>query len=149
MCLCWKGGWVEHWVWMGVGCPPIRNDIVTPASLLAFSMPILPSTTFIHSFLAFLLPSFPSTFLLYCLFHSSPPFSLILCLLPLFHPSCRPPFLPSLTTFLPLHCSFLYNLPSFLSTFLSSFLLLKHSFVFFYFLNDFLLPCQMSPFSFL
>ena len=36
MCLCWKGGWVERWVWMGVGCPcpPVRNDIVTPRHLL-------------------------------------------------------------------------------------------------------------------
>ena len=32
MCLSWKGGWVGHWVWMGVGCPcpPVRNNIVTP-----------------------------------------------------------------------------------------------------------------------
>ena len=38
MCLSWKGGWVGHWVWMGVGCPcpPVRNDIVTPRHLLSF-----------------------------------------------------------------------------------------------------------------
>ena len=36
VCLCWKGGWVGHWVWMGVGCPcsPVLNDIVTPRHLL-------------------------------------------------------------------------------------------------------------------
>ena len=35
MYLCWKGGWVGCWLWMGVGCPcpPVRNDIVTTCHL--------------------------------------------------------------------------------------------------------------------
>ena len=35
MGLSWEGGWVGHWVWMGVSCPcpPVRNDIVTPRHL--------------------------------------------------------------------------------------------------------------------
>ena len=35
MCLCWEGGWVGCWVWMGVGrpYPPVRNDIVTQRQL--------------------------------------------------------------------------------------------------------------------
>ena len=39
MCLCWKGGWVERWVWKGVGCPcpPVRNDIVPPCHLFFLS----------------------------------------------------------------------------------------------------------------
>ena len=34
-CLCWKGGWMGCWVWMGFGCPcpPARNDLVTPRHL--------------------------------------------------------------------------------------------------------------------
>ena len=40
MCLSWKGGWVGHWVRMGVGCPcpPVRNDIVTPRHLFLIHM---------------------------------------------------------------------------------------------------------------
>ena len=34
-----EGGWVERYVWMGVGCPypPVRNDIVTPRHLFIFA----------------------------------------------------------------------------------------------------------------
>ena len=35
VCLCWDGGWMGRWVWMGVGYPfpPVRSNILTPHHL--------------------------------------------------------------------------------------------------------------------
>ena len=35
VCLCWDGGWMRRWVWMGVGFPfpPVRSNILTPHHL--------------------------------------------------------------------------------------------------------------------
>ena len=41
--LCWEGGWVGRWVWMGVGCPcpPVHNNVVTPRHLLNTSIALI------------------------------------------------------------------------------------------------------------
>ena len=51
MCLCWKGGWVGQWVWMGLGCPCTRpQQYCDPASLIFF-LPV--NIVSIYSFINF------------------------------------------------------------------------------------------------
>ena len=54
-CLCWKGGWMGRWVWMGVGrlYPPVRYDIVTPRHF--FSVILCNSFSLLNYFLCVIL----------------------------------------------------------------------------------------------